>query len=117
MKKRVVFRPDLIDFLLAHEGMVVKLDGIMRAMPDGAQESSVRHAMREIIEQGHFQITTLASGHSWRINGVQVTPSRATKGKPSVKAVGPLEIIGEMKDGSELARDNSTGKMYTLRAL
>ena len=119
---RVMVRPKVIEFLAAHEGLVVNLANLMRAMPDGAQESSVRNVIRQVIEDGTFQITVLAAGHSWRVDGV--TPAgkavygdgKADAGKTKMM-VGPLEILGNMEDGSQLARDNASGKLYTLRAL
>ncbi|QKY78625.1 hypothetical protein SEA_DRYAD_87 [Streptomyces phage Dryad] len=118
---RVMVRPSVIEFLTAHEGMVVNLVNLMRAMPEGAQESSVRNVIRQVIEDGTFQITVLAAGHSWRVDGI--TPAgRAVYGKSADAGktklmVGPLEILGNMEDGSQLARDNASGKLYTLRAL
>lgn len=118
---RVMVRPSVIEFLTAHEGMVVNMSDLMRAMPEGAQESSVRNVIRKLIDEGTFQITVLSAGHSWRVDGI--TPAgKAVYGQSKATApvklmVGPLEILGNMEDGSQLARDNASGKLYTLRAL
>lgn len=126
---RIVFRPALIDFLVAHEGMVVSIDAIMRALPEGANQSSVRSAMRQLTEDGTFSIKTLAAGHSWRVDGTNNKPTRKSTGNGDFdnrgysKAtetrtmVGPLEILGKMEGGAELVRDNPSGRLYTLKAL
>lgn len=117
---RVTFRPDLVKFLLAHEGMAVTIDGIMRAMPNDVKESSVRGAMRKITDEGHFKITVLAAGHSWRVDGVNPASAadRVAAFENELKTmVGPLEILGKMENGSQLARCNASGKVYALRAL
>src|SRR5215207_3413502 len=112
---RTVFRPKLIEFLVAHEGMVVYLDGMVRALPEGVSEASIRTAMRQIIEGGAFQITTLAAGHSWRVDAVSSTgsaPSLQDWGRAKVKRekapadkvelLGPFVRLGVMEDGSTL---------------
>lgn len=130
---RTVFRPQLIEFLVAHEGMVVQIDNMMRALPEGASEGSVRSAMRKIIEDGTFQITTLAAGNSWRIESVTSAPivkANPTSGNgdfdnreygkargPVNQIVGPFALLGKMADGAELVRHEPTGQLYTLKAL
>jgi hypothetical protein len=130
---RVTFRPQLIDYLLSCKGGVVTMNELMSAMPDGAKESSVRSAMRRMIEEGHFQIRTLAAGHSWAIDGLPasqpkshpapnvadwgVAKARAAKPVPQGVAVGPFVRLGEMADGSALVRDENDGMLYTLKRL
>lgn len=120
---RTIFRPALIEFLVAHEGMVVQIDAMMRALPEGANPSSVRSAMRQMVDEGTFQITTLAAGNSWRVESVTSAghavlgvKSKAERG-PAVEKIGPLTVLGKMEDGSTLVRSEPGGQLYTLKAL
>lgn len=119
---RTVFRPQLIEFLIARQGAIVTLEELQARMPAGAKASSIRSAMRALIEQGHFEITTLSNGHSWRIDNVTGPEGYGAKPKQTEKApiaASPIlqfEMLGEMADGSVLVR-SPAGRLYKLREL
>jgi hypothetical protein len=124
---RVVFRPQLIEYLLANKGQVITMGELMKALPEGAQEASVRSCMRKMIEEGHFQIRTIAAGHAWSIDGLpaarQEVPGRHAAIDARARtvahgaAIGPFVRLGEMADGSALVRDENDGALYTLKRL
>ena len=139
---RIVFRTELIAYLMANKGEIVFLDNIMEALPSEAQRSSVRSVMRKFVDEGPFKITVLAAGNCWRVGSEDRAPTVAERGiaqnrsaqsmreldqaavnrsngkaDPGVDRIGPFAVIGEMADGSQLVRLEATNQMYTLKAL
>lgn len=112
--RRMMVEPRIIEFLRTQVGEVVTLEDLIDHLPDGAKESSVRSVMRRLVEGDTMDVIVISRGNSWRVDSLSKPRAKEAELKTMV---GPLEILGKMEGGAELARDNASGKLYTLRAL
>lgn len=113
----------LIEYLVAHAGKIVTIDGIMKAMPKGALASSVRAAIRRLITSGKMEIQVITMGNAWRVPGQEdaqvVQPAPVVEPEPSPatpKRLGRFEQIGVTRDGSQVVR-GPDNRLYRLTAL
>jgi len=109
---RIQTRPTVVEVLSNNVGKVVTLQDIMNRLPKGAQESSVRNAVRFLMTDGGMNITVLSAGNSWRLESLDNSgfPQRAN---PDAGKDLHFELVGEKEDGTRVVRD-SDGKLYDL---
>lgn len=106
--------PKVVEHLLANRGRIVTLSDIMRALPPGAHEGTVRSVMRRLPER--MDLTVISRGNSWRLEA-ETSPDVSEKANPNAgKSLGLFEQVGEMQDGSLVVRDEEN-RLYALKAL
>lgn len=113
-RPRMSVEPKVVEHLLASRGRIVTLAELVKALPRGANESSVRAAMRRLSER--MDITVISKGNSWRLEA-ESSPDLTEKANPDAgKSLGSFEQVGEMQDGSLVVRDEQN-RLYALKAL
>ena len=111
----------LIEYLVAHAGQIVTIEGIMQAMPARALDSSVRAAIRRLITSKKMDLDVITMGNAWRVPGVNdaapVAPVVEQEPSPATpKRLGRFEQIGVTRDGSLVVR-GPDNRLYRLTAL
>lgn len=113
-RPRMSIEPRLVEHMVANRGRIVQLKELVWLFPGGANEASVRSAMRRLAER--MDITIISAGNSWRLEGEEA-PSTDEKANPDAgKSLGLFEQVGEMQDGSLVVRDEAN-RLYALKAL
>lgn len=112
---RITTRPTVVEVLSNNVGKVVTIRDIMNRLPHGAQESSVRNAVRWLQTEGGMNITTLAAGNSWRLESLDVAGFDQRANPDAGKSL-VFELVGEKEDGTRVVRDPE-GKLYDVTPL
>lgn len=108
---RIPTRPTVVEVLSNNVGKVVTLRDIMLRLPAEAQESSVRNAVRKLMELG-MNITVLSAGNSWRLESLD-TSGFTQRANPDAGKALVFEFVGVQEDGTRVVRD-ADGKLYDL---
>jgi len=111
---RISTRPTVVEVLSSNVGKVVTISDIMNRLPRGANEASVRNAVRTVMELG-MNITVISAGNSWRLESLDASGHSARSNPDAGKSL-VFELVGEKEDGTRVVRDPE-GKLYDLTAI
>lgn len=112
---RVQTRPVVVEVLSNNVGKVVTIGDIMNRLPKGANEASVRNAVRYLMADGGMNITVLAAGNSWRLESLD-NSDLSSRANPDAGKSLVFELVGEKEDGTRVVRDPD-GKLYDVTPL
>ncbi|AVP41521.1 hypothetical protein SEA_WENTWORTH_82 [Streptomyces phage Wentworth] len=110
-RPRMSVEPKVVEHLLASRGRIVTLAELVKALPRGAQEASVRSVMRRLADR--MDITVISKGNSWRLEN-ESNPDTSDKANPDAgKSLGLFELVGRKEDDTMVVRDED-GRLYDL---
>lgn len=112
---RIQTRPKVVEVLSNNVGRVVTISDIMARLPRGAQEASVRNAVRYLMTDGGMNITVISAGNSWRLESLD-SSGLSSRANPDAGMSLVFELVGEKEDGTRVVRDPE-GKLYDVTPL